>query len=213
MLTLKQSFCRGILLLAALVWSVPVLRASVVLNSANFPDPIFRAYISQKTGVAEGGTLVDGILKQMRTIDVKSKGIESLKGIEYFTNLDCLSAPDNNLTEIDLSNNTLLKYAYLKDNSLSSIDVSNNVNLIELDVGNTEGKGYNKLFRLNLSNNPMLERVCCEYNNLTALVVSNLPKLRVLECRSNQLASLNLTNNPKLVVLDCRLNQLTCVNL
>ena len=125
MLTLKQSFCRGILLLAALVWSVPVLHASVVLNSANFPDPIFRAYISQRTG----------------------------------------------------------------------------------------GKGNNKLFRLDLSKNPMLERVCCEYNNLTALVVSNLPKLRVLHCRSNKLASLNLTNNPQLKSLDCRLNQLTYVNL
>lgn len=211
--TNKHFVRQRLLVLAVLLPMALLTRASVVLNATNFPDAVFRSYISEVTGVSEGGTLTDAILSKVYRIDVIEKGIGSLKGIEYFTKLNFLRAPKNNLTEIDLSNNTLLKSVFLNRNSLTSIDVSKNTELEQLEVGNPNGVGNNKISRLDLSNNPKIWHLRCEYNKLSSLVVSNMPDLISLYCDHNELAYLNVTNNGKLVALDCDHNQLTYLNL
>lgn len=211
--TNKHFVRQRLLVLAVLLPMTLLTRASVVLNATNFPDAVFRSYISELTGVSEGGTLTDAILSKVYMIDVIEKGIGSLKGIEYFTKLGFLRAPKNNLTEIDLSNNTLLKSLFLNGNSLSSIDVSKNTELEQLEVANYNGVGNNKISRLDLSNNPKIKHLRCEYNKLSSLVVSNMPELTALYCDHNELAYLNVTNNEKLVALDCDHNQLTYLNL
>ena len=211
--TNKHFVRQRLLVLAVLLPMALLTRASVVLNATNFPDAVFRSYISELTGVSEGGTLTDAILSKVYRIDVIEKGIGSLKGIEYFTKLNFLRAPKNNLTEIDLSNNTLLKSLFLNGNSLSSIDVSKNTELEQLEVANYNGVGNNKISRLDLSNNPKIKHLRCEYNKLSSLVVSNMPELTALYCDHNELAYLNVTNNEKLMALDCDHNQLTYLNL
>lgn len=74
-----------------------------------------------------------------RKIDVKSKEIKSLKGIQYFTNLTFLNCSGNSLEVLDVSKNTELTEFFCHSNALTSLDVSNNKKLKYLDCR------YNKL--------------------------------------------------------------------
>ena len=59
------------------------VRASVVLDATNFPDPVFRIYVSGLTGVNVGKTISDAKLANVKEIMVVESGITSLKGVEY----------------------------------------------------------------------------------------------------------------------------------
>ena len=112
--------------LAAVIISVTALSVTafaaemrVPINEKYFPDEIFREYVS------EFDTNGDNWLSQnerdkVTEIDVSSKEIGSLKGIEKFKNLEtldchniyCLNTVDGHydwLTELDVSQNTKLK--------------------------------------------------------------------------------------------------------
>lgn len=66
-------------------------------------------------------------------LETSSKSISSLKGIEYFKNLIYLHCEYNELTELDLNNNTKLGYLQLGHNKLTRLDIYHN-NLTSLDV-------------------------------------------------------------------------------
>ena len=140
---------------------------SIALSESNFPDANFRAYISSLTGVEEGGSLTDEILKSVESIDVQSKSITNLQGIEFFSEMGYLNCSDNQLENIDLSKNAKL-YTFICDNNqLTSIDLSNNVGILQL---------------------------ICNDNQLTSIDVSNITYLRGLNCINNQLMYLDLSN-------------------
>ena len=63
--TNKHFVRQRLLVLAVLLPMALLTRASVVLNATNFPDAVFRSYISEVTGVSEGGTLTDAILSKV----------------------------------------------------------------------------------------------------------------------------------------------------
>ena len=128
-------------------------RASVTLNSTNFPDVSFRSYISELTKVAVGSAIPDNKIEAITTIDVRGKQISNLKGIEHFTSIKVLNCGNNqlttldltknvaleeiwchknNLTSINITKNTALKYLYCFENSLSTINVTQNTKLLEL---------------------------------------------------------------------------------
>jgi hypothetical protein len=104
---MKKFYIVGLLLLCSAVMT-PSLKADVVLNSANFPDSAFRAFVASQTGISEGGTITDAIIAGQTTWVCVDKGICSLKGIEYFPNLTLLAALNNNICAVDLSHNPLL---------------------------------------------------------------------------------------------------------
>ena len=205
----------------------------VVLNETNFPDATFRAYISDLTGVAEGETISDEKLQAVKTINVYSSysttgDITSLQGIEFFTELISLNCHNNQLTSLDVSNNTALKSLHCENNRLTSLDVSNNTALTELDCdgnqltsldvsNNTElyslHCSYNKLTSLDVSNNNALITFYCDNNKLTSLDVSNNSVLYHFYCGDNQLTSLNVSNNLSLKALGCENNQLTSLDV
>ncbi len=102
--------------------------------------------------------------------------VKSLKGIEYFTGLVELYCADNDLTELDLSQNINLETLICYNNNISKLNVSKNTKLKELE---------------------------CSYNNLSELDVSSCSELNKLGCYSNHLSELNLTENSALEMLDC----------
>lgn len=57
---------------------------SVAINEEIFPDPIFRAYIADELDTDKDGALSEEEISQVEFIDVNFKGIESLKGFEFF---------------------------------------------------------------------------------------------------------------------------------
>ena len=144
-----------LLTLMLTVMSVMAGMASVVLNSTNFPDAVFRAYISSITGVAEGGMISDAQLQSVTFIDVDGKGITSLKGVDYFTALTTLHCRSNKLTSLDVSHNTALTWLFCYDNQLSTLDVSHNTALWWLYCYN------NQLTSLDVSHNTALRDLYC----------------------------------------------------
>lgn len=199
----------------------------VEINETNFPDEIFRNYVSSRFDKNEDGKLsfYEG---QRGDMEPDGGGIKSLKGIEFFTEIEGLYCDGNMLTELDVSKNTALKELYCsrnqlksldvskntalevlkcKENQISAIDISNNTLLRKLDITR------NQLTTLDISNNLAMEELYVVENQLTVLDVSKHSALRQLECNENQLASLVLSNKPKLEKLLCDNNLLTELDL
>ncbi len=205
----------------------PVI-TGVVLNSTNFPDATFRAYISNLTGVAENDIISEEKLLEVEAIQVPENSVSSLKGIEFFSALTDLYCYYNNLTSLDVSHNTALRVLQCYHNKLTSLNVSKNTSLIVLSCGDNQltsldvskntvlqalSCGGNQLAGLNVSNNTALQSLNCGYNQLTSLDVSNNTALTTLQCGGNQLTNLNVSKNTALNSLYCGANQLTSIDV
>lgn len=154
--------------------------------------------------------------------------IESLDGIEYFTNLTLLNFCGSSVSEIDLSKNTKLTRLNCRENKLTKLKLENNTALTNLACGvnmldtldisiNTaltelECCG-NNLSELNIANNTELSILICCYNNLDSIDVSNNKELIALDCSSNKLKKLDLSNNTKLTNLYCNRNLVSSLDV
>ena len=162
----------------------------ITLSPSNFPDTNFRAYLSSLTGVAEGGSLTDDILQSVTNIDVQGKNISNLQGIAFFSELRFLNCSNNQLKNIDVSNNNKIYQFNCSNNQLTVLDVSK---LTILDQLLCNG---NQLKSLDVSNNINLYRLNCSDNLLSSLDVSNNTKfLSYLYCTNNQLSGLDVSKN------------------
>src|SRR5690606_22614685 len=85
-------------------------------------------------------------------------GISDLTGIEAFVNITDLQAPNNNLTSLDVSSNTMLEHLYLFNNQINTIDLSNNAMLTQLTLYG------NQLTSIDLSNNTALTVLLLDHN-------------------------------------------------
>ena len=138
---------------------------------------------------------------------VSSNGIRNLDEIRYFTSLTSLNCSGNQLTSLDVSNNTALTELDCNGNQLTSLDVSKNTALTELWCDN------NQLTSLDVSKNTALTELWCDNNQLTSLDLSKNTALTELWCKDNQLTSLDVSNNTALTELSCSENQLTSLDL
>ena len=188
-----------------------------------FKDPKFLERVLRYFNADRNG---DGQISEKEAsvctgLGVSDAGIRNLEEIKYFTALTSLSCNNNQLTSLDLSNNTALASLECNDNQLTSLDLSNNSNdnqLTSLDLSNntvlTElSCDYNQLTSLDLSNNTVLTELSCDYNQLTSLDVSKNTALTGLYCSDNQLTSLDVSNNTALTYLYCSDNQLTSLDV
>ncbi|MBO4580217.1 MAG: S-layer homology domain-containing protein [Clostridiales bacterium] len=188
----------------------------VKIDETNFPDFNFR-YIKVNSFDNDGdGYLSRSEIRTITTLDIDYRYYASLKGIEYFTELEELSCANNGLTELDLSKNTKLVKLDCSNNSLEKLDVSKNKMLKELECGNNPIKDLDlrnnadlellevseaKLTKLDLSKNTKLEALLCYSNQLTALDISNNRDLECVACFGNKISKLDIINNPTLLSL------------
>ncbi|MDO5040829.1 MAG: stalk domain-containing protein, partial [Peptoniphilus sp.] len=105
------------------------------------------------------------------------------------TALGELLCTDNQLTELDLSNNADLERVFCYNNQLSELKVSGSEALKKLYCHE------NQLTELDLSDNAALVELYCYDNQLTELDLSNNTALKKLFCDNNHLTSLDLSNN------------------
>ena len=200
----------------------------------NFPNATFMEYV-KRFDTDNDGFLDADEREAVTEIDVNAKSITSLKGIEFFPNLEKLDCNNNRLTELDVSKNTKLVELYCMGNwQLSELDVSKNTALKILWCGscglsslrlgsNTELEALdcsrNQLSYLSTYNNQKLWYLDCSHNNLKNdkrdpdLVISYNPNLKELKCSYNQLEKLDLKSNPNLEKLYCNNNKLTYLDL
>lgn len=167
-------------------------------------------------------------INTVTSLDVSAQSILDLTGIEDFVTLTSLTCHSNNLTSLDVTQNTALTYLSCSFNQLTSLDVTQNTALntlycydnvlTSLDVTqNTAlvffGCSNNPLTSLDISQNTALTYLSCSYNQLTSLDVTQKLSLTTLYCFGNQLTSLDLTQNTALTKLNCSTNSLTSLNV
>ena len=190
-------------LLLALFAIATTAQAQVVLNETNFPDANFRKALASRLRINEGDEITAERIAATTTLNVSSKKIADLTGIEHFTALTSLYCNSNQLTSLDVSKNIKLTGLMCEGNQLTSLNVSNNTALTGL------GCADNQLTSLNVSSNTALATLVCANNQLTSLNVSNNTALIRLDCRRNQLTELDVSKNTALTELYCYENQLT----
>ena len=206
--TLLSLFLPLLVLVLALI-HVPASAApgDVAINESNFPDPVFRNYVATALDSNDDDILSPTEIANIADIDVAGLQINSLGGIEYFTALESLFCPNNNLTTLDLSGlSALASFSYDKD-KLTSLDLSGCTSLENLDCSN------GPLTSLDLSGCTALKSLRCDNNNLTTLDLSGLSALASFSYDKDKLTSLNLTGCTSLENLSITGGKLTALNM
>ncbi|MBP5655079.1 MAG: S-layer homology domain-containing protein [Clostridiales bacterium] len=222
----------------------------VKIDKTNFPDEVFRKYVSENIDKDKNGSLSEEEISRVDSIQIRTdikknddgsmklddkgkvifdgKTVKSLKGVEFFTNLNRLDCAYNEITELDVSKNTYLTSLNCAINKLKSLDVSKNTGLEDLECMTNEitkldisknkdlvflSCGYNPITKLDLSNNKKLKNVLINETKLSSLDVTMLKDLDCLWCNEIGLKALDVSKNPKLTVLYCEKNKLTKLDL
>ena len=151
------------------------------------------------SGVLDDYVFTENI-EDLTFLNLSGREISDLTGIEDFISLTTLNFDENSISEVDLSNNTLLINLDASNNLLSEIDISFLSGLTNLNVSN------NNLSQLSFDANLGLVDLDISINMFTNLNVDGLVDLEELNCASNQLSSLSVTQNPNLTLLFCQSN-------
>ena len=197
-------------------------KKGIKIDENTFPDENFRAYILKKIDKDGDGYLSETEIAETTSITCADRSISSLKGIEYFVNVQLIDCSGYNLTQLDVSKNTALEDLLCSENNLTQLDVSKNTalehldcsenNLTQLDVSkNIYLRGLacfeNNLTQLDVSKNTVLEKLACQQNNLIQLDVSK--NVWYLNCYKNNLTQLDISKSVELRDLSCAKNNLT----
>ncbi|MCL1816745.1 MAG: carboxypeptidase regulatory-like domain-containing protein [Clostridiales bacterium] len=135
-----------------------------------FPDANFRREVlrvlNQGDGFKTDKSIVSesdmAILATFTNLDFSYSNINDMTGLSYFIGLEQLWCDNNQLTTLDISNNSQLWYLDCSNNQLSSLDISNN---------------------------PLLRYLVCNGNQLKSLDVSQNTALAFLGCTENLMLS------------------------
>lgn len=144
-----------------------MINQEILINETNFPDEVFRADVKRmldkdgndRLSYDERDTFVEVILT--------SSGVKDLKGIECLPKLVRLLVKDNQLTELDLSQNDGLTLLICSGNQLTKLKLPE---MCRINVLQCED---NQLTELDLSECRVLEFLTCNNNKLTELDLSN----------------------------------------
>ncbi|RBW54346.1 hypothetical protein DS884_18040 [Tenacibaculum sp. E3R01] len=168
--------------------------------TVNIPDVNFKSYLVNNNLInTNGNTEIECSEAVAFTgiINCSNKSIANLTGIEAFTALTRLDCSQNQLTSLDVSVNTNLRYLNCRSNALTTIDVSNNLGLRIFNCS------QNQLTTIDVTNNTGLVNLYCNQNQLTSLNVTTNASLKYLNCKLNQLTSLDVSNNLALDIFYC----------
>lgn len=150
----------------------------------NVPDDAFeQALINQGYDIGPLDDYVPTIaIEKTTSLSIKNLGIKDVTGLEDFNALISLDCSFNELTTLDVSNNTALETINASNNKLNDLPLVSNVKLLNLKVSN---------------------------NLLTSISINNLQLLETLYVSSNQLESIDVSSNSNLIELYCQNNLLT----
>lgn len=188
---------------------------AVAINEENFPDSVFRAYISENLDLNADGFMDEEEICEVTKLNFNAEdeeGLTSLKGVEYFTALTSLSyrgeeSSQESLQELDVSQNTELIEIWITNTQITTLDVSANTKLEELWCYD------GKLEKVIFGDNPELWRIRVSGNPLKELDLSQCPALKMFVCFETNIQSLDLSHNPKLNTLSCGSTPLKALDL
>lgn len=199
---------------------------STLIPNVNFEQALINLNIDSDG--LNGSILNSDALQVNGHLNVSSKNITDLTGIEAFKNLESLDCSDNILTTLDLSMNDSLLLINAHSNKLTSINLSGldqlmsliiyNNQLSTMDLSDLSSLGVlscfqNKLSSLDVSNNALLNHLSCGENQLTdTLDISNLFDVNFFSCWKNQLTHVK-TNIQYISTFNCRNNRIKKLDL
>ena len=133
--------------------------------------------------------------------------IYDLTGIESFTNLRFLNCGFNELSNLDLSQNSLLNNLMCGFNNIQNLILDQNINLEKLMCS------HNPISNIDLTQNINLKTLNCAVMSINELDVSQNLNLDTIHCGYNQISNLDLSNNQSLIALFCSFNNLKSLDL
>ncbi len=150
-------------------------------------DPAFeQALIDLNFDEELDGEILNSRITIVTSMILDDKGITNLSGIANFVNLENLSVRQNQLTAIDVSKNTKLKFLWAEDNQLSQIT---------------------------LNSLSVLEKVGADRNELTSIDVADNIALQLLTVSNNQLTTIDVSANNELTQFIVSSNPLDCIKV
>jgi hypothetical protein len=165
------------------------LSVSLFGQNVYIPDANFKAYLVGNPYINTNGDTEIQVSEASAfdgSIWCAGLNITDLTGIEAFTAFKSLYCYSNQLTVLDLSQNTALVTLECWDNQLTTLNVN----------------GANAL-----------KTIHCYENLLTSIDLSQNIELRYLSCNSNPLTSLDVSQNILLIGLGCSYTQITSLDL
>ena len=183
---------------------------STIIPLTYVPDDNFESYL-EANGMGDGIALNDYVyttaIEMVMFLDVYNQSIADLTGIEDFTVLQDLNCGNNQLTTLDVSQNTYLVNLELTQNSITSLDLSANTSIETIKCRD------NIISNINISNNSQLVYLDCDNNQITNLSTIDNPNLEELYCSNNQIIYLDLSANSALTELNAAINLLISLNI
>ncbi|EAG6663743.1 internalin [Listeria monocytogenes] len=173
-----------------------------------FPDDNFASEVAAAFEMQATDTISEEQLATLTSLDCHNSSITDMTGIEKLTGLTKLICTSNNITILDLSQNTNLTYLACDSNKLTNLDVTPLTKLTYLNCDT------NKLTKLDVSQNPLLTYLNCARNTLTEIDVSHNTQLTELDCHLNKkITKLDVTPQTQLTTLDCSFNKITALDV
>ena len=143
---------------------------------------------SMGNGIANDNLVFTCNINTITSLNVGNKNIADLSGIEDFVALTELNCSQNQLLNLNISQNTLLEDLFVGSNFLTNLNLQQHTALNLLSCYD------NQLTNLNLSQNTVLQKLACYNNQLTSLNVKNGYNLNSI--------IFNSTNNPNLLCIE-----------
>ncbi|MDY8138028.1 hypothetical protein [Aquimarina sp. 2201CG5-10] len=161
------------------------------------PDSNFENGLSAYDDIANDGQVPRLAIYNAEFIDINSRSITDVTGIQDFYNVERIDLRRNNINSIDLSNNLKIRELEIDDNNLTSLDVTKNVALQQLILND------NDISAIDLSQNTLLKELDLEDNyNLAAIDVTNNVNLEELILSDTDITTIDLSKNVTLIDLE-----------
>ncbi|MBL4663443.1 MAG: hypothetical protein JKY22_07805 [Flavobacteriaceae bacterium] len=156
------------------------------------PDPNFEDFLESNgmgDGVSNNGQVLTANIENVTGIGPIGMGIQDLTGIEDFAALEILDCSANNISSLDVSQNTQLTALACWSNNISNLVIGNQPNLTYLDAHE------NFISQIDLTLCPNLETVYLEINSLSSLDITQSPNIDLLYLDYNNLNALDISQN------------------
>ncbi|MDP2687936.1 MAG: T9SS type A sorting domain-containing protein [Aequorivita sp.] len=140
-------------------------------------------------------------------LNLAGRFIESLEGLQYFTNLITLDCSVNEFTSLTMWPNTNIENLAAESPNLLEIDVTQSLGLKKISIWSTP------VSHIDTSQNIALEELYMINTPITAVDLSNNINLKQLFTHGSSLQFLDLSQNSELDILRCQNGVLTGLNL
>ncbi|MGH1383211.1 leucine-rich repeat domain-containing protein [Kordia sp.] len=152
--------------------------------------------------------VVTANINTITAVDISNSNVADLTGIEDFTALRFLYAYGNQISSVDVTQNTALEVFEINGNNISTIDLTQNTALVDLQIWS------NPITTIDLTQNVALEKANFQHCQLTAIDVSQNIALKELSVIFNtQISTINVSTNINLEELGLTSTQVSTLDL